>query len=321
VGLLLQPLGGGYRPPAVAEVAAADLGDDWMPVHVELAVPAGETALRIGVYHRGNGRVWFDDLSLTSEGERVGSGDPLMQAVARPLLMPHLQVMDYRASRDPAVAHAGGAALRIECDPAVDAALAAVRRLEDLVEETLAATPRPVPESQAAWLRQRARLIAQAVQWRTLVERNRDVFMAENLLWLQQHAFPGSRVLALAHASHTERRPRRMGSFLAERLGSGYRTVSMLALTGRYADFGEVGSLRDDAPLEQFPVAVEAGDLASRLATLGDGDLVVDLRALKATETELPDGPLPDVAVLLREVGPLTPLPPASPAIFHKLSG
>jgi len=306
VGVSLQPVDpGAYRPPAVTEVAGADLGGAWTPVHVELEVPAGVAAVRVGGFHRGNGTAWFDDLSLTLEGEPIGAADLLGSAAPRPLMMPHLQVMDYAAARDAAVVRVDGASLRVACDPAVDAALAAARRLEELVEETLAAAPGRMSGSDGLWLRQRARLVAQAVQWRTLVERNRDVFLAENLLWLQQQAFAGSRVLALAHASHTEARPRRMGSFLAAGLGDGYRTVSMLALSGRYAYFGHVASLRTDAPLEVVAIAEDRGDLASYLASLGDGDLLIDLRRLQQAGTDMPDGPRPDVAVVLRRVAPI----------------
>lgn len=301
------------------DLALPEIDGAWTPIRIHLSLPATMEEAQVWLYHRGNGVVWFDRLRVEVDGRPLGPTDLLGELEPWDLMMPKIQVMDYGAERDPSVAAPGDAtpddagdlpALRVTCDPRVDRALEAVRRLESLVAAAVDATGDAVSPADAAWTVQMARLVVQAVHWRTLVENNRDVFLAENLTWLRESGFPDRRVLALGHQAHTEPFPLRMGSFLAGRYGDRYATVTLQAETGTYAYFGDVTTLGHDAPLELHAVEdARRRELVPVLAALGEGDLLVNLGRLAATEPQalaaVADAvPRPDVAVLLRRVTP-----------------
>ena len=285
----------------------------WSAVELSGEAPPGLSALAVTLSHRGNGSVWFDGLSLTLDGERVPLEKGLADLRPQPLPAPRLQVMDHTGEPDAIVTSGGGSSLRVRCHPRVDEARAAAAELEALVAGTVDSLPE-LPPSRAVLLRQLARLIVQAVEWRTLAEPNRDVFLAENLTWLADRAHPGTRVLALAHTSHTERLPNRMGGLLAAARGDGYGTISMLALAGEYRNFGSLRTLRADSPLEPFPLSPSrARSDTLFLEGLAPGDLLLALgESLTALEPQTPGiDPVTaaDVAILVRNVSALRPLP------------
>ncbi len=297
-------------------VSPNDLSETWATLQLDVAVTDRVDEVRLKVFHRGNGTVWFDGLRLAIDGREIELQEGLEAMEVQALAMPLVQVMDHEASLDDQVSYAGGRSLRVDCDPALDRALRAARKVDALVDETLAAETARISSSQAAWLRQMSRLVGQATEWRALVESNRDVFMAENLAWLQQHGFPESRVLALAHSSHTNRKARGkgMGLVLAEEYGDSYATVTMLTLSGQLRYFGDPRATgRDDEMVLSSLKREDAGPLEQRLAALGTGDLMLYLRgaaesgtARKAIDLEsVPVKQVADVAILLREVGPL----------------
>lgn len=127
---------------------------------------------------------------------------------------------------------------------------------------------------------------------------------------------PGSRVFVLAHSSHTERLPRKMGAHLAAELGDAYKTVTMHALAGRYRYFGDVRSLKADGELELFSVAPDDVELlARRLGEAAENDLLFHLAGAAASaaglrwlEANAPSPrPAADVLILVRRVSPILP--------------
>lgn len=271
----------------------------WRALEVSIDVPVDAAQAVLTIFHRGNGTVWFDGLRAHLNETPVPLAADLADAVPLPLQMPHLQVMDYTAAAD-------GRSLRVECDPRLDEALSAARRIVAITSDQVTRHQELAPE-RAAWLRQLARLVLQATEWRTRAQLNRDVFLAENLTWLSREASLGGRILALAHTSHTERLPARMGAYLAEGFGGAYRAVSMLPLEGEYLGFGDVATLTPDAPLRVFPLAAsEAAPLVQYAASRGPGDLMLALRDAAAAEGGYPRGvdgqTAPDVAILVRRV-------------------
>ncbi len=327
-------LGVGYRQQEIDQRPVAELDRGWQTLAVDLELPPDTGTAGLWLFHRGSGSVWFDDLRLEIDDEPLEPPADLTGLQTRGLMMPNIQVMDYTAAPDPTVRHPGeggsGAAqagtedrngsLRVTAHRRIAEAVAAAERLTSLTGETVAGAGDRLTKAETTWARQHARLLNQAVHWRTLVEPNRDVFLAENLTWLAETAFPGRRVLALGHASHTERVPRRMGSFLAERHGGDYRTLTLHAESGTYAYFGDVASL-DEATsgLELHSVEeVRGRPLVPLLTSLGEGDLVVHLEALardgpEELRGEIPAERGPEVAVLLRHVTPIRPILGASP--------
>lgn len=307
--------------------SAGELGEDWQERNLEMTVPANATRLLFYLYHRGNGTVRFDGLKLSLDGVMLASLG-LETWEVRPLLYPASQVMDYRARREAEGEAEGGLAevLRIDCDERIDQALAAARELRRLVAAVLDREAGGLAAAESARLRQEGRLIEQAVEWRTLAQPNRDVFLAENLSWLAEVGFPGRKIVALAHATHSQRYPQRMGDFLAERYGSAYFTASMIPLSGARRD--------DDGPptfeLSILPIdPARASPLDRQLESQVPGDFLLDVAAARRNaeaarwlEQILADSPtppavLPEIAIYVREVGPFEPLPDpvAAPAI------
>ena len=275
---------------------------EWIALETEILIaPEVETA-DIVLFHRGNGTVWFAPLAATLNGTPLPVS-PITELHADPLELPHLQVMDHTAAADPAVAVAGEPSLRISCDPRVDRARAAARRLSALVADRV--TGSRLPAEKALWLRQLARLIEQATAWRTLEQNNRDVFLAENLEWVQRVGADSGRVLALAADSHTERLPQRMGSFLAQGYGDRYRTVSMLPVAGSAIGRHDWRSARHGGPFEVVAFGAEdASPLTRFLATLAPGDFLTRVAGsdLPTRAPSVDPSILPDVAILVRQV-------------------
>lgn len=295
-------------------------GDPWTPLEASVDVPASASEATLTIFHWGNGTVWFDGLAATLAGQPLPVATEVVDPVPLPLQMPLLQVMDYVAAPDPEVSLDSGISLRVACDPRLDVALTAARHIASIVDEVTRRAE--LAPASATWLRQLARLVVQATEWRTLEQPNRDVFLAENLTWLAHQAHPGARVLAVAHTSHTERLPRRMGAYMAEIHGGSYRVVSMLPLEGENRDFGDLATLSPGAPLQTFRFAAEdAGPLAWYVASLSSDDLLFALREAAAAEGGYPPGvdpeSAPDVAILVRRVGAVRPLPTAGGVRDH----
>ena len=288
-------------------------GDAWQQGSARMDVPADATGLQLIVYHRGNGTVWLDGLELSLDG--VPLEVPNWDAFEPyPLMYPASQAKDHRAEIETTGELAG--VLRLECDDRVDDALAASRELRALVDATLEQHAGRLAAGEATSLRRYLRLIEQALEWRTLVQINRDVFLAENLSWLYREGFPGQKIVSLAHENHARRGPNRMGSYLAEEYGADYLTVNLVALSGSFR--------YDDGPptheLQVLPVKdAEVWSLGRRLAPWNQGDFWLDIRAAqrdaKAAEwlaTTEPTWPgrqpamadAPEIAIFLRKVGP-----------------
>ncbi len=300
---------------ASSEVGAGGRAPAAKRLEAKLEIAAGVEDASVEVFDLGNGTIRFDQLQVLLDGEPVaGARAAFASASRQPLAMPFLQVSDYTHTLEPAGAD-GAVALRVDCDPRIDVALRAAQRITALVNEAVGR--RRFDPDRALRSRQLARLIAQATEWRTLVEPNRDVFLAENVLWLDREAYPGARVLALAHMVHSERRPDRMGAMLASTLGSRYRTVTMLTLGGVYRYFGTPAALHSGADLTALPLGLEdAEPLALGLAKLGSGDLVASLKglgALRLPGEAVDPTTAPDVAILVRAVTGARPLDRRAP--------
>jgi erythromycin esterase len=315
-GVTYGSVGVAHAPRGSSGVAASwvqpgDLDAAWRTVRRDLEVPAGDDPLELVIWHRGNGtfevtapRVIVDDRPVAVD---------LATVEPRPLMMPRLQVMDHRAEVV-AAARSDRPVLRVRADPALDASRAAAAAAEGLVREVAARAGDRLPPGRRVRILQAARLVTQAVEWRTLVEPNRDVFLAENLTWLGHTAYPESRILALGHVSHTERRAGRMGSFLAAGLGDRYRTVSMVATSGRALYFGEVSGLTADAELEVVVVEPsQRNPLEAALARLDEGSFLLPLAELASApgarqwlESVHPrPAEAPDVVIRVATVEPL----------------
>ena len=246
-------------------LAAGEIGPAWRTLALDLERPAGD-AFSLLLFHRGDGSVEFTAPRVTQTGEPTIVGD-LATVTPRPLLMPKIQRMDYvhELVEKEFVDSGGRPVLRVTADPVLGRSHDASVAAEALVAGTLPGD---------RWARQQARLVTQAVEWRVLREPNRDLFLADNLRWLADEAFPGQRVVALAHASHAERRRLRMGFVLAEALGRDYRSVTLQATSGSYRYFGPVAEIDEDAELVLHEVAPDADGPTDCLRRAGAGEPV-----------------------------------------------
>ncbi|MCB1032426.1 MAG: erythromycin esterase family protein, partial [Acidobacteria bacterium] len=227
--------------------------DQWRPSLAEIPSPDA-TEVEVTLFHRGNGTVWFDGLTASLDGRALEVAANLSSLQPEPPPAPRLQLLDYKAKAAAEVSYRGRLSLAVERDPRLDATLDAAARIVALVEKELRIHPE-LDIAAARRMKRLARLVEQAVAWRTLAQPNRDVFLAENLTWLAREGHPGSRILALAHASHSEKLPRRMGGFLAETHGPDYRTVSMYSVAGEYRGFGSLRTLETGDRPEVLPLA------------------------------------------------------------------
>ncbi len=322
VGLLVR--GRGRQSGALNEshsLTPVDLTAEWTRLEVDIEVPADMTRMLVGFYHRANGSVWLDDLVVEVEGERVATEGKLQEVVPWPLMIPAAQRMDYELVTDRDVFRSSPSSVRVDCSAVVDKALAAVRAASTLLDDVLAASQ--LSSIEIAWAHQMARLVEQSVEWRTLVDNNRDVSLTANVTWLQREGYPGRRMLVFGHTSHIERIPGRMGGYLAAARGDDYVTISMLTLAGDYVYFGDPGTVAPNSALEAFVVDPEqhVGRLEHELAPLADGNpLLFHLAAtadtvegrqwlefVRARSSGKPQRDT-DVVVLLQRVNPLIPL-------------
>jgi len=296
---------------------ANELSTNWTPLDLELEVPDNAGEFRLVVFHRGNGTVWFDEFFVEVNGERSVIPEADIATVeVRPLLMPTLQVMDYQLQVEEVGGLDGGRALRVDCVRAVDEALEVLREVDGLLRDHLALHESELPSSELVWLRQLSRLVLQSAEWRTLVENSRDVFLAENVTWLQKSGFPDSRVFFIAHSGHSERAPGKMGQLLADDHGQRYSPVTMRALSGQYAYYGDVRIHKPGDDLKLFTFEAEDSSLERGLQSLGGEDMLFHLAATGESDrardwfasVEPPPGSGADVVILIREVHPiLTP--------------
>lgn len=276
-GINLHAAGAAWSEGAVASVALSELGRAPRELAVDLRLDPTDSALELTVWHRGNGTVRFGRPRLT-----VASGEiyPLEWSglIPRPLPMPVVQARDYVFHLETSPGTAGD--LVVRATPAFERASAAADRVVSLVNAYVAAHAGGPATEARLWLPQLARLVQQAVAWRTLREPNRDVFLAANVKWLANEAFPDHQVVVFAHSGHTNRLPgRSMGFWLAEGAPD-YLTVVLLARDGshRYWSGSDIQAFHpgDEIPLHP----IESSVWVRALAPLAPGALpaVFDLR-------------------------------------------
>ncbi|MCB1058087.1 MAG: erythromycin esterase family protein, partial [Acidobacteria bacterium] len=165
-GFLVRPDdGGGW---IVRSLESRALTAEGATYAVDLDSQESTRSLELALFHRGDGTVSFGRPTLVIAERAVPLPDVFEELEPWPLMMPALQRLDYR----PRLTAEGE--LEVVADPVLADSLGAAKALEELVETVLRsriASGAPAPR--AAWIRQLARLITEAVEWRTLAEPNR----------------------------------------------------------------------------------------------------------------------------------------------------
>ena len=272
-GIVVRPAGGDWSTRKVQSLPVTTLRAG--ATLLEVPLPTGAAEVELTLFHRGDGEVRFRLPHANASGEPIDLPGWESLRLA-PLAMPQLQKQDYRHRIE--LDESGVAELVVAPDSAIAAAIAAERRIAQLVDQELAAGRLGAEERQA--LARAARSLAQALAWRTLEEPDRDRLLADNVLALAEANRSSRRLLLLAHASHIERIEGRMGGRLAATLGESYQPVTLLASSGSYRYFGDPRTTPAGAPLVDYPVKPDPWfDWIPAAAT---DSLVIDVKRARA---------------------------------------
>jgi len=180
----------------------------------------------------------------------------------------HQALQTYRA-------HAPG----VLVEPWRGVALSILRHLERNRERYLSGNDSMTVE----WGLQNARVVVQALECLTKEAKTRDESMADNVDWILSHQPPGTKIVLWAHNGHVGRRNNDyepMGSFLAQRHGSGLATVGFAFHEGQYT------AIKGDKLGTYGTSPSEPGSVEYALHQAGLPRLILDLRKTSDTSPE-----------------------------------
>jgi len=258
---------------------------EWGEFAIELDVPAEASNINFGLIMPGAGRSWFDDLSVTLDGEPyTGALRPEFDFETDLLSAYRSTGGAYEARFDSVEKHSGARSLRLESGsvPAGPDPAAALGLAEEVLRELEAARSRYEalrPAAEVDWAIHNARIVRQCMSSRVDGGDSRDRSMAANVAWLTER-YPGEKIVLWAHNGHIGRFPGMMGSYLGERFGQDYLPVGFAARSGRYTASGGGGLGTHDLREAPWP-SVEA-----HLHALGEPGLILDARPATAGSEE-----------------------------------
>jgi erythromycin esterase-like protein len=260
---------------------------DWKPYAIDLNVPANATNVVFGLLMPGDGRAWFDSLSIEIDGQ------PFAGAAAFDLdfELPALKGFaagggSYRAEMDAATANTGKQSLRLSLAGAAPAAAqppvdvkATVAERKGVVAHLEAGRDRYRASGATArdidWAIQNARVVLQGLQSRA-GEVSRDRSMADNVKWILDQN-PGAKIVLWAHNGHVA-----TGGFAYPPMGAALRQMFGSSMVVFGFSFGE-GSFQAIAQggggLRSFTVPrLPPDSLDATLAAAGPPIFALDLR-------------------------------------------
>ncbi|RNI29441.1 erythromycin esterase family protein [Rufibacter immobilis] len=137
-------------------------------------------------------------------------------------------------------------------------------------------------KQQKSWLLQNIRIIEQYLEKRYS---NRDDFMAENVLWLNnQH--PDSRIIVSAHNGHINNRGNEMGSYLSKELKDKYTTFGFGFYQGTFTGLDN-SMKRESLNTPQIAQKAGEGTLEYLLNSLDIPIFILDLKEIKRENNPL----------------------------------
>ena len=147
-------------------------------------------------------------------------------------------------------------------------------------------------QSPGFWYRVVASIESQAFRYWEMVQGNevsyRDKQMAENLIWLAEHAYPGKKIIVWAHNIHVAKQTASlvfapgnqaqqffstltpMGTTVEKHFGSNMYTIGFTSSEGSYQDFNNDQFINIPAP--------PAGSIEDRLSRTGYNNAFINLR-------------------------------------------
>tara|TARA_R110002073_G_C9441547_1_gene577404 strand:+ start:51 stop:1775 length:1725 start_codon:yes stop_codon:yes gene_type:complete len=134
-----------------------------------------------------------------------------------------------------------------------------------------------ISKKEMDWLTQNIRLIEQYVD---ISNKNRDKYMAENVLWIKSQN-PNSKIVVWAHNGHIKETGNSMGKYLADSLKSDYISIGFAFYEGNYTATGDNGLTSYKAQ------KAEVGSYEYLFNKVDEPIFLLDLRPIKNSETEL----------------------------------
>jgi erythromycin esterase-like protein len=256
---------------------------DWREYAIDLDVPADALHVSLGCFLSGNGRAWFDGLSIELDGRPWRDPARIDLDLSSEELVGFWVDPRNRAVLDPDVTRTGRPSLRVEpagpvpeCETSdVEAQVLAVQALAELTAR--------LPTVGSAKALRCALVIVQSLEMRTGGgDASRARSMAENIEWILDRQ-PGTRVVLWTHNGHVARGGGDTGAFLARRLGDAYLPVGFA--TGEGSCLAVAPRWREG--LRAHPLAPPpAESFEQRLLEIGRPRTILDLRTLEEGDPE-----------------------------------
>jgi erythromycin esterase-like protein len=202
---------------------------DWARYTIELPVDATAKNINFGALMPGDGKAWFDGLTIELDGEPFTDASAMDLDFESPSPRGfYTGGAGYRVAIDTSVAHSGKQSLRMEYIGAPAASVAATSPAEAVASWKAVVShldqgraryrTAGASEHDIDWAVQNARVVLQAIQLRAN-QVPRDRSMAENVKWILDQN-PGAKIVLWAHNGHVA-----TGGFSYQTMGSSLRQM------------------------------------------------------------------------------------------------
>jgi erythromycin esterase-like protein len=237
---------------------------DWKEHEIVLTVPEAAVNINFGAILTGDGRAWFDELSVDLD-EKPYEGAPALDLDFEGGAIKAFRTGGdgYVVRIDDQVARSGAKSLRIGHQEAATPGAAgeidgseASRLCREVLERMTAsrdAYAKASSEKETDWAIQNARVVLQCAQMHAN-EVTRDESMARNVQWILDRAPAGTKIVLWAHNGHVARNRSygkgAMGWFLDQWYGKEQVVLGFAAGEGKYTAMVQGKGLHSDNPLQ-----------------------------------------------------------------------
>jgi len=221
---------------------------DWQRYSIELSVPAETVNINFGVLMPGTGKAWFDDLTITLDGQPFQNADVFdfdfeSDQIKGLIAIPQ---RTYRTALDANIAKVGKQSLRLESivpmretvsPEQFRKTLAACEEVHSKLQKSREELLTKFAAKDIDWAIQNARIVVKALQQRGGDMRIRDAAMADNVEWILQQN-PDAKIVLWAHNGHVNKRPFAMGKYLDQKFGKEHLAIGFATSKGDYQAIG-----------------------------------------------------------------------------------
>ncbi|MFN0245218.1 MAG: erythromycin esterase family protein [Planctomycetota bacterium] len=262
---------------------------EWAEYSLALDVPSEVVNINFGALMAGDGKAWFDDLTVELDGvafDAPSSFDFSFETSSiRGLYCP--QSADYRTGLSTEQPHGGEQCLEIartkqsvdETAPSASDVRADVDALHAEMLEKRDAYAVAAGTRASEWAIHNARILVQYAEMMARTENPtsvniRDRSMAENVAWLLEQN-PNAKVVLWAHNAHVGRQRESMGEYLEKRFQGEMVVIGFATSSGDYTAVGGAGLTSHELQ------APPSRSIESYLASADKPVFLLDLRAAK----------------------------------------